>query len=115
MMTLLIELNKTPVLETDPFNKVPDADESLPASSSILSLEIVSPYLKKKLLLKMPQKRREKKRDVQEYILRCQKKIESLCKEKERKMETTKVKEHAKEMKNAKKLLGLFEPKKKKK
>ncbi|GBP11714.1 Mariner Mos1 transposase [Eumeta japonica] len=62
----------------------------------------------------MPQKRRGKKRGVQEYILRCQKKIESLCKEKERKMELQKIKQHAKDMKNAK-LLGLFEPKKKKK
>lgn len=37
------ELNKTPVLEADPFNKVPDVYESLRASSSIFSPEIVKP------------------------------------------------------------------------
>ena len=103
-------------MDADPVS-VSDADDPLHVSSSktILTPEVVKPYPKKAItdsVLKT--KAKEKGRSRINTETPGKNRLESLRNEKNRKRELQKAKQHAKEFKTAKNLLGLTEPKKKK-
>ncbi|KAL3282872.1 hypothetical protein HHI36_006031 [Cryptolaemus montrouzieri] len=111
------EQNKTPTLDADPVS-VSDADDPLYVSSSkaILTPEVVRPYPKKAITDSVLKRKGREKGRSRIYTETPEKnRLESLRNEKNRKRELQKAKQHAKELKTAKNLLGLTEPKKKKK
>lgn len=110
------EQNKTPTLDADPVS-VSDADDPLHVSSSkaILTPEVVRPYPKKAITDSVLKRKGREKGRSRIYTETPEKnRLESLRNEKNRKRELQKAKQHAKELKTAKNLLGLTEPKKKK-
>ncbi|XP_034828899.1 uncharacterized protein [Maniola hyperantus] len=110
------EQNKTPTLDTDPIS-VSDADDSLHVSSSqaMLTPDVVRPYPKKAITDSVLKRKGREKGRSRIYTDTPEKnRLESLRNEKDRKRELQKAKQHAKELKTAKNLLGLTEPKKKK-
>ncbi|KAL3289622.1 hypothetical protein HHI36_023032 [Cryptolaemus montrouzieri] len=110
------EQNKTPTLDADPVS-VSDADDPLHVSSSkaILTPEVVRPYPKKAITDSVLKRKGREKGRSRIYTETPEKnRLESLRNEKNRKRELQKAKQHAKELKTAENLLGLTEPKKKK-
>ncbi|KAL3274977.1 hypothetical protein HHI36_019752 [Cryptolaemus montrouzieri] len=94
-----------------------DADDPLHVSSSkaILTPEVVRPYPKKAITDSVLKRKGREKGRSRIYTETPEKnRLESLRNEKNRKRELQKAKQHAKELKTAKNLLGLTEPKKKK-
>ncbi|KAL3269854.1 hypothetical protein HHI36_008912, partial [Cryptolaemus montrouzieri] len=91
------EQNKTPTLDADPVS-VSDADDPLHAITDSVLKRKGREKGRSRIYTETPEKNR----------------LESLRNEKNRKRELQKAKQHAKELKTAKNLLGLTEPKKRK-
>lgn len=109
------EQNKSPTLDAD-LVSVSDADDPLHVSSSkaILTPEVVRPYPKKTISDSVLKRKGREKGRSKIYTETPEKnRLESL-REKDRKRELQKAKQHTKELKTAKNLLGLTEPRKKK-
>ena len=109
------EQNKTPTLDAEP-GTLSDAEDPLNVSLSkvILTPEVVRPYPKKAITDSVLKTKAREKGRSRIYTETPEKnRLESLRNEKNRKRELQKGKQHAKELKTAKNLLGLTEPKKK--